>query len=474
MKFDHSIEESKMKTNHVFLNRFFVLLFICTLVSTVAFAAGEEGYTREAIDLETEDGMNLLAIKYSNGATNPKWGCVIMHPAGDSRRDWRLPYFAKAGIVGIGLAGRHHKDVAHGFYEPLMLDIAAAVKHLREVDKVEKVFLLGHSGGGSLMTLYAHQSSKKPGDRFSAPAAGQALVDWKLLGWDRMPPTGSMLKPRPDLNQYELPAVDLLIVSAAHFGAGWALLRKIDPSVTDEDDLTSLDPSLDMYNPANGFEEPPKVSNYSKDLTFLGRFKQAQEERAWRLIRKAQSYIDEKRFYAKLMQAPGFKDLPLYEQIKITRKAITQRYMVINRLLAIPNFTDLSIDPDDRIVGSNSTMRPDLGNYSRYFHPSFITPESLVSAEGPSSPVHLLEQIKEVTIPTLFISGTADMQEYPSEREAMFSASAAKIKDLVWIEGANHGFRPLGPKAGDGKQRDRAAVAMIDFIKKAYPGTTTN
>ena len=209
-------------------------------------------------------------------------------------------------------------------------------------------------------------------------------------------------------------------------------------------------------------------------MTFLGRFKQAQEERAWRLIRKAQSYIDEKRFYAKLMQAPGFKDLPLYEQIKITRKAITQRYMVINRLLAIPNFTDLSIDPDDRIVGSNSTMRPDLGNYSRYFHPSFITPESLVSAEGPSSPVHLLEQIKEVTIPTLFISGTADMQEYPSEREAMFSASVAKIKDLVWIEGANHGFRPAGPKAGDGKQRDRAAVAMIDFIKKAYPGTLTD
>ncbi len=95
-----------MKTKPVFLNRFFVFLFICTLVSTMVFAAGEEGYTREAIDLETEDGMNLLAIKYSNGATNLKWGCVIMHPAGDSRRDWRLPYFAKAGIVGIGMARR--------------------------------------------------------------------------------------------------------------------------------------------------------------------------------------------------------------------------------------------------------------------------------------------------------------------------------------------------------------------------------
>ena len=188
------------------------------------------------------------------------------------------------------------------------------------------------------------------------------------------------------------------------------------------------------------------------------------------MVRQAQAYIEEKEFYTRLMQSPGFQDLPLYQRIQITRKAITQRYMVIPRLLAIPNFSDLSIDPNHRVTGSNATTRPDQGNYSRYFHPSFITPESLVSAEAPSSPVHLLKQIKEVTIPTLFISGTADMSEYPSEREAMFKASGAATKDLVWIEGADHGYRPRGPKAGDGKQRDRAAEAMIDFVQKAFPG----
>lgn len=450
------------------LGKITAILAGCLLLIPATPQAQEQGYTREALDLRTEDGVSLLALKYSNGAKNPEWGCVIMHPAGDSRRDWRLPYFAKAGIVAVGMSSRFLNDVAHEFYEPIMLDIAAAVKHLREVEKVKKVFILGHSGGGSLMTFYAHQSSKKPGERFKEPVSGRP-ADWKALGFQNNPGTASVLRVAPDLNKYELPPVDLMIVSAAHFGAGWALIRKIDPSVTDEADPTSLDPSLDMYNPANGFKTPPESSRYSAD--FLARYRKAQGDRASRLIRQAKSYIEEKRFYAKLMEDPGVKTLPLYDQINITRKAITQRYMSVSRLLAIPNFTDLSLEQSDRVVGSNATMRPDKGNYSVYFHPNFITPESLVSAEGPSSPVNILTQIKEVSIPTLFICGSADMQEYRSEREAMFKASAAKVKDLVWIEGANHGFMPQGPKAGDGKQRDRAAAAMINFIKKAYPNT---
>ncbi len=443
-------------------------LFVLYFLSASALAADEPGYTREPIDLRTEDGLNLLALKYSNGVKNPKWGCVIMHPAGDSRRDWRLPYFAKAGIVSIGMSSRYLNDVAHEFYEPIMLDIAAAVKYLREVERVEKVFLVGHSGGGSLMTFYAHQSSKKPGERLKAPVAGNP-VDWKTLGFEKPPDVTSVIRPLPDLNKFELPPVDLLIVSSAHHGAGWALVRKIDPSVNDENNPTSLDTSLDMYNPANGFKTPPQSSKYSAE--FLQRYKKAQQDRAWRLVRQAQSYIEDKKFHARLMAQSGFKGLPLYEQIQITRRAITQRYLILFRLLAIPNFTDLSLEPSDRVVGSNATMRPDQGNYSIYFHPSFITPESLVSAEGPSSPVNILKQIKEVTIPTFFICGTADMQEYRSEREAQLRASGAKIKDLVWIEGANHPYLPQGPKAGDGKQRDRAAAAMISFIKKAYPST---
>ena len=93
-----------MKVRIQLFRQVWFVLFFFILLSRVAFVQGESGYIREAIDLETQDGLNLLAIKYSNGANNARWGAVIMHPAGDMRRDWRLPYFARAGIVGIGMA----------------------------------------------------------------------------------------------------------------------------------------------------------------------------------------------------------------------------------------------------------------------------------------------------------------------------------------------------------------------------------
>ena len=425
-----------------------LVLFFCSLLFGSTHLTGQNELERQVVDLEAEDGTRLWALLHTNSTPNPSTGVISVHPRSDRRRDWRLPYFARAGIPGLGMATRHEKSSENQRYEGTLLDLAAGIRYLKNEVGVRRVILVGHSGGGSLITFYTHQSARKPGERFSSTFTGHG----------------------PDLNQFDLPPVDLLVISASHFGNAYTFVRKIDPSLTDEEDPTSLNPSLDLYNPANGFREPPESSNFTTDLTFLARYQKAQKERAWRLVRQAQAYIEEKEFYARLMESPGFQDLPLYQRIQITRKAITQRYILIPRLLAVPNFSDLSIDPNDRVTGSNSTPRPDQGNYSRYFHPSFITPESLVSAEAPSSPVHLLKQIKEVTIPTLFISGTADMSEYPSEREAMFKASGAATKDLVWIEGADHGYRPRGPKAGDGKQRDRAAESMIDFIRKAFPG----
>jgi hypothetical protein len=92
--------------------------------------------------------------------------------------------------------------------------------------------------------------------------------------------------------------------------------------------------------------------------------------------------------------------------------------------------------------------------------------ETFLDTNTRFSNVYVPKNIKEVTIPTLFITGTADMQEYPAERDEMFKASGAKVKEVIYIEGANHPYLPQGPKAGDGKQRDRAADAMLKFIKE--------
>ena len=417
-------------------------LFIFSLLFWSAHLTGQNEFKRQVVDLEAEDGARLWALLYTNSTPDPSTGVIIMHPRSDSRRNWRLPYFAKAGIAGLGMASRHEKSSENERYEPILLDLAAGIRYLKNEVGVRRVILVGHSGGGSLMTLYAHQSASKTGERFSSTFTGHG----------------------PDLNQFDLPPVDLLVVSSSHFGNAYTFIRKIDPSLTDEEDPTSLDPSLDMYNPANGFREPPEPSQYSEE--FLKRFEEGQQARARRVVDKAEALFREKQFYQSLMESPLFRELDPYEQTRIEREVIANRYLVIYRLLAIPEFTDLSLDPDDREVGANGSNRPDWANYDRPSHPTVVRVEAFLDTYSPHSHVDLLEQIKEVTIPTLFICGTADMQEYPSEREAMLEASGAKVKQLVWIEGANHPYLPQGPKAGDGKQRDRAMEATLDFIRR--------
>ncbi len=80
-----------------------------------------------------------------------------------------------------------------------------------------------------------------------------------------------------------LPKADGLILVDASLGNPIGLLRGLNPAVKTEGDPASLDPALDPFNPANGFN--PTGPTYSDE--FRKKYYAAQSARMNRLISMA-------------------------------------------------------------------------------------------------------------------------------------------------------------------------------------------
>jgi hypothetical protein len=187
-----------------------------------------------------------------------------------------------------------------------------------------------------------------------------------------------------------------------------------------------------------------------------------------RLVAQARQLVQAQQLARELMQDPFFARRSAYEQIQIERVAVTEHVMTVYRKEANPKYTDLTLDPNDRIVGSNRGARPDLQNYEGGFHPQPVRPRAFLSSESTASHVYMLENIKAVTVPILVMCGSADLNEWPQEQRMTFDCVTAEDKQIVWIEGANHPYLPSGPKAGRRDQRDQAGAALLDWLGQRF------
>jgi pimeloyl-ACP methyl ester carboxylesterase len=425
-----------------FLSR--TMLVALGLVAASVDRTPADDVTIEVPTIRAADGGVSRGVLYWSPAKRPKTVVVSMHPSSDNQRHFVLRPAAEHGYAGFGLAGRHTgKDAA--IHEEVLLDLAAGIKWLKEERGFTQVVLVGHSGGGSLMAYYQSQATTAPPGRHKATLVGDPL----------------------DLNAYTMIPADGVAILNASEGEGLHVMHHLDPSLVREDDPLSIDPALDMYNPENGFREPPAVSKYSKEFT--ERFREAQKARDRRLTEWARSQVTQRNYYRTLMKEPGFASLPFARRQYIERRADHLPVMILYRSEADLAYIDLSIDPSDRLQGSNYGPRPDQRNYSQDARVRTLRPDAYLSTmSGTSSYARLHENIKRVTVPTLVLGGTADRGIFPSEQKTTFEMSGAKDKVIVWIEGADHGFGPSGPKAGDGKQQQRAAAAVLEWMDKRF------
>ena len=421
-----------------------LLLAVPVVVLTQGGARKADEIVLEQTSIKADDGVTTPGMLYWIPSKKPTTVVVTMHPNDDRQRHYMLRPAAERGFAGYGMKSRWAGE--HGIHEELLLDIAAAVRYLKKERGFQHVVFTGQSGGGSLFAFYQSQAETAPPNRYAETPAGEP----------------------PDLNTYEMIPGDGIVILNANEGEGLHLTHHLDPSIVDESDPFSMDPSLDMYNPANGFKVPPESSRYSPEFT--KRFREAQWARAERLTAVARGHIRERNFYRALKNEPGFAKLPLEQRLEIERRAEHLPVMVLYRSEADLDYTDQITRPTDRAYGSNRTSRPDVFNYEPEARTRTIRPDVYLSTmSGPATRARLHENIRKVTVPTLVLVGTADRGTYVWEQEKTYESAGAKDKTIVKIEGADHAWQPSGPKAGDGGQEARMLDALFGWLAKRFP-----
>jgi pimeloyl-ACP methyl ester carboxylesterase len=409
-----------------------------------AFTQLDPSARRDVVYLDASDTAQSFGILYRPAGHEPRTAVYLMHPRGEFTRHYVVPGLTARGYAVFGHNSRYLNNDTDMVHERLLFDIAAGVRHLKERG-LERIVLLGNSGGGSLLGFYQSQAGRPASERLTATPGGEAI----------------------DLASETMPPADLYIAVAAHLGEGRFMLNVLDPAVIDEADPTATDPDWDMYNPANGYRPFPEASSY--DSPWLAEYRQRQRERNRRLDERARDYLADQEYFRSKLRDPGFDSLDDAEHGRITRHARLGRYMVIYRTLANPAYLDPTIDPSRRPLGSIfSPADPILGNYGPGGLARVMTPRAWLSTwSGLSSQADLPDTIQHIVIPTLIVYADGDCDIFPSEQQELLDKSAAKDKSLDVLPWASHYLHPVGPEgAALADPRDRLIDMIVPWIEE--------
>ena len=367
---------------------------------------------RESIRLVSPDGALVRGVLWTPPAGTPwKTAVILSHPRGDFSVHYACPLLAAAGYAVLGFGTRYMNNDTDCLHELCIVDVKTAHDEMKRRG-AQAVVLLGNSGGGSLMAM-AH--------------AETGIGD----GWIGM---------------------------AAHPGEGVFMLQVIDPSVAIEGDPFSTVPELDMYNPDNGWRPWPQPSHY--DSQWVQQYRAAQVARVSRIDAVAKASLAESAQAGAQLRVTDRADVLAWRDAR--RRAVFTKYLTIYRTLADPAYLDLSIDPDDRPLGSLFAFPdPFDANYGRGGLARTMTARGWLSTwSGLSSHAKLADTMPRVTVPTLLVHPTADTEIRIWQAKEIVDNAGASDVTYVEMKGAPHYLEG---------HRQAAFEITVDWLRKRFP-----
>jgi hypothetical protein len=229
----------------------FGLTFAALLVATIAGAQTNPTY------IQFSPSPVKGALYKPDSGPAPHVGIVLVHRTSNFLGAPATRELSRRGFLVLAVNPRSDNNEAIVDFEANALDVKSAVEFLRKQPGITKVLLWGHSGGGPATSFY--QAVAEQGTSYCNDPRKLSPCNDSLAG---------------------LPTADGLILVDAHPGISINGLRSLNPAVVDEHDSTRLDPSLNPFNPANGFVDG--AAHYSDE--FKAKYFKAQADRMNRLI----------------------------------------------------------------------------------------------------------------------------------------------------------------------------------------------
>jgi pimeloyl-ACP methyl ester carboxylesterase len=369
----------------------------------------------------------------------PHVAVLLIHRTSNFLSHIATTELASRGFLVLAMNPRSDNNEAAVHFEENALDLKSGVEFLRRQPGITKVLLLGHSGGGPATSFYEAVAERGPA--YCKGPGKLVECDDTLAG---------------------LPRADGLVLVDAHPGVSVNGLRSLNPAVLDEHNPHAIDPQLDPYSPANGYD--PKQPHYSDE--FKQKYFRAQAARMNRLINLARAALetrDDDVFPvirgegARLMELDPSVHHSTVKPRKLLKNDGTIATQIVESVRRIGRGSESensSFTAGTRLLTARSFLSAN----------AIRARDSMDDIDWCSSNNSTPCALKAITIPLLVTAMGAHY--FIRDNEIHYDVAASADKDFVVIEGATHGIRPCTACERTPGQYSNSVRNFFDYVQR--------
>ena len=415
----------------------------CAVASDASLAQSNPAYVRLG-------QVNAARFTPDSGPA-PHVAILSAHRTGNTIGSSTCNELAARGFMAICFETRYRNDDIGIQWEKLPHDVKAVMDYARSQPGIRYVLLLGHSGGSPMMSLYQAIAEK-----------GKIVCETKEL-----------LSTCANEDYGTLTRADGMIYPDAHPGNPVQALRSLNPAITIENGKKTVDASLDMFSPANGYN-PNGTSNYSP--AFITRYYRAQSAKMNDLIAKVQAtqariakgeyaYNDDDFIFlpggnAVIVHAAP-KLVPDMISTKKPAKLVRNDGSVVTQIVTSAMVAD---EDEDLAGGARSFSGTAVHKLSTFMSSVAIrSRDSLTDIDYCSTINSTTCAVASIEAPSVFMAMGG--YKFIRDHEIMYERAASKDKDFVVIEGALHGYDPCKRCETTPGQFANSTKNMFDYIR---------